>query len=77
MLCKGQFILEHDEIRDKLSKMEKNMNHFEEIGAKIEEKVDEAISNKLESLELIQTITKKLENFLLSCKIKWKKYQSI
>ena len=38
--------------------MEKTMNHFEEIGAKIEEKVDEAISKKLESLELIQSITK-------------------
>ena len=41
--------------------MEKTMNHFEEIGAKIEEKVDEAIAKKLESLELIQSITKKLE----------------
>ena len=38
------------------------MNHFEEIGAKIEGKVDEAISKKLESLELIQSITKKPEN---------------
>ena len=37
------------------------MNHFEEIGAKIEEKVNEAISKKLESLELIQSLTKKLE----------------
>ena len=61
MLCKDQSKLEHDEIREKLSKMEKTMNHFEEIGAKIEEKVDEAISKKLESLELIQSITKKLE----------------
>ena len=61
MLCKDQSKLEHDEIREKLSKMEKIMNHFEEIGAKIEEKVDEAISKKLESLELIQSITKKLE----------------
>ena len=37
------------------------MNHFEEIGDKIDEKVDEAISTKLESLELIQSITNKLE----------------
>ena len=37
------------------------MNHFEENGAKIEEKVDEAISKKFASLELIQSITKKLE----------------
>ena len=37
------------------------MNHFEEIGAKIEEKVDEAISKKLYSLEVYQSITKKLE----------------
>ena len=70
MLCKDQSKLEHDEIREKLSKMEKTMNHFEEIGAKIEEKVDEVISKKFESLELIQSITKKLENFILSCKIK-------
>ena len=62
IVCRDQSKLEHDEIREKLSKMEKkNMNHFEEIGAKIEEKVDEAISTKLESLELIQSITKKLE----------------
>ena len=59
MLCKDQSKLEHDEIREKLSKMEKTMNHFEKIGAKIEEK---AISKKLKSLELIQSITKKLEN---------------
>ena len=37
------------------------MNHFEEIGAKIEEKVDELISKKLENFVLIQSITKKLE----------------
>ena len=37
------------------------MNHFEEIGVKIEQKVDEAISKKLKSLELIQSITKNLE----------------
>ena len=44
MLCKDQSKLEHDEIREKLYKMEKKtMNHFEEIGAKIEDKVDEAI----------------------------------
>ena len=62
MLGKNQSKLEHDEIREKLSKMEKkSMNHFEEIGAKIEEKVDEAISKKLKSLELIESITKKLE----------------
>ena len=40
------------------------MNHFEEIGAKIKEKVDEAISKKLESLGSIQSITKKLEKLL-------------
>ena len=50
------------------------MNHFEEIGAKIKEKVDEAISKKLESLELIQSITKKLEKLPAELKIK---YQSI
>ena len=43
MLCKDQSKLEHGEIREKLSKMGKTMNHFEEIGAKIEEKVDEDI----------------------------------
>ena len=43
MLCKDRSKLEHDEIREKLSKMEKNINHFEEIGANIVEKVDEAI----------------------------------
>ena len=47
-LCKDQSKLEHDEIREKLSIIEKKtMNHFEEIGAKIEEKVDETISKKL------------------------------
>ena len=38
--------------------MENTINHFEEIGAKIEENVDEAISKKLENFELIQSITK-------------------
>ena len=61
MLCKDQSKLEHAEIRGKLSKMEKTMNHFEEIGAKIEKKVDEAISKKFEIFEVIQSITKKLE----------------
>ena len=58
-LCKDQSKLEHDEIRETLSKMEKKintMNHFEEIGAKMEGKVNEAISNKLEDFELIQSI---------------------
>ena len=41
------------------------MNHFEEIGAKIEEKVDEAIS-----------ITKKLEKLLVELQNKLEKYQS-
>ena len=38
-LCKDQSKLEHDEIREKLKNVKKTMNHFEEIGAKIEEKV--------------------------------------
>ena len=63
MLCKDQSKLKHDEIRKKtLKNGKKTINHFEEIGAKIEGKVDEAISKKLERLELIQSITKKLEN---------------
>ena len=67
MLCKDQSKLE---IREKLSKMEKTMNHFEEIGAKIEEKVDEAISKKLESFEVILSITKKLEKLPAELQIK-------
>ena len=73
MLCKDQSKLEHDEIREKLSKMEKTMNHFEKIGAKIEEK---AISKKLKSLELIQSITKKLEKLPAELQNKIEKYQS-
>ena len=77
MLCKDQSKLEHDEIREKLSKMEKTMNHFEEIAAKIEEKVDEGISKKLKSLEVIQSITKKLEKLPAELQNKIDKYQSI